>query len=474
MRSKRLIGLIVSFLVLVVAGLFFLAFGKGYHLLTIFYPSAGSHIVSQQKTSAVQNVTANKAAVTSPAWQVFTVPVADTRGQHDVYRVLTEDYGLTPYLGPRGQVVLNASPGTPGGGLAWFGYDPPSGTWHYHFAPEGAFLFVGTSGIWASNYSSGGKHWTLYRWRNGQFQANPALRNIPETPPGNSSGWYGDAPIPSGGLYLHFRNHDWFQGRPLVWLGNSLTGRTKGSLVVIPVGSGSYYHSVSTAAVPSGTSLIFFSPHHISSLGFNPVKGFSAPFITTGAFPKPRLRYGIAGDGQGGVWYLSGSSASPLLCYWRAGLMSPEQWPVPVGALSKGWGQGLIPGTDGVCLVRYGGCPHPGNCSPAEENVSNRVYVFDKKAGTWQEPVLPSWWWNARGSGLVGPLPDGNLLAVGLEGNIGLISPDGAFRSLMVTGWPAGYTPNGLAIDSAGNAWVTAYRTVNGIHHWILAELVIK
>jgi hypothetical protein len=49
---------------------------------------------------------------------------------------------------------------------------------------------------------------------------------------------------------------------------------------------------------------------------------------------------GTVGDGQGGVWYLSVSRSNPLLCYWRAGLDSPRQWPVPPGALSRGWGQG--------------------------------------------------------------------------------------------------------------------------------------
>ncbi len=40
----------------------------------------------------------------------------------------------------------------------------------------------------------------------------------------------------------------------------------------------------------------------------------------------------------------------------------------------------------------------------------SRVYAFDPETGMWREPVLPYWCWDARGSGLVWPLPDGNLL----------------------------------------------------------------
>jgi hypothetical protein len=444
-----------------------------------FRPSAGSPKASQPTASVVpnasakQNATPNKTVATSFAWHVFTVPTADARAQSGVYQTLLTGYGLTSYPGSAGQIALDATPGTPGGGAAWFGYDPASGVWRYHFASREDGVFIGASGIWAVEHSRDGSRWTLSRWQNGHFQANPALGDIPEFPPGNSSGWFGDGPVPSGGMYLHFRDKQWFQGRLLLRMGDSLTGEAKGSVIVIPVGSGVYYRSIGDMrAVPSGTDLILISPHHLRSLGFDPAKGFSQIASFSGDFVGGESNnLDAVGDGQGGAWYFSGNQSSPLLSYWRAGLAAPMEWPVPSGALARGWGQGLIPGTHGVWLVRWGGYPHQ-RYPPAEEAVPSRVYAFDAQTGTWHEPALPSWWWNARGSGLVAPLPDGDLLAIGSGGEIGLLSPTGVFQTFSPPGWPSGYMiNNNMVIDSAGNAWLTAYQGKSGEHHWILVEL---
>jgi hypothetical protein len=374
-------------------------------------------------------------------------------------------FGLKPYLGPQGQIVLDASPGTPLGGLAWFEYDPSFRTWRYHFTPQGSFLLIGTSGIWAIGLSSNGARWTMYRWRAKKFQANPALRNVPLRP-ANGGGWYGDPPILGSEEDVESRH--WFQGRPLV----PLNFQSK-SYIAIPVRGGFYDHRMTSPVIPSGMSLMVFFPHRLCSFSFNFKIGFSKDSSIAGSFPANNASVKAMGDGDGGVWYsITGKSS---LYYWRDSFTSSIHWPTPPRALSRGWNHQLISGgTSGVWLIRFGGCPGAAERACPSKGIPSRLYAFDRQTGIWREPIVPSWWWGALGAGLVEPMLNGNLLAVSPHGTIGILSTQGAMRILAVAGWPSRYTPNGLAIDSAGNAWLTAYRTLHGTHQWILIKLAIR